>query len=198
MGKRGPKPKPPEIESAQGFPGRRRRETKARIASLEETEDIQDVARDSRFVPPVPCVMPRRAKALWAAVWANPANATLLKTTDHGVVARWCVLTYCVQRDMKEPPPATVEETKTTVDSEGRETATTKIKSNPAFIAWHANMRELRAVEATLGFSPASRLNVDGKLGRQQPEGGSADPGREKPAGAPSGPLGALRSHRVN
>jgi P27 family predicted phage terminase small subunit len=138
--------------------------------------------------------MPRRAKSLWAAVWMNPANATLLKTTDHGVVARWCVLTYCVQRDLKEPPPATIEETKTTLDSEGRETTTTKIKTNPAFAAWHANMRELRAVETTLGFSPAARLNVDAKLGREQPQGGAADAGRDRPAG----PLGALRSHRTN
>lgn len=198
MGKRGPKPKSAELESRQGFPGRRRRETKARIASLDTAEDVQDVAHDSRFVPPIPCVMPRRAKAFWAAVWSNPANATLLKSTDQGVVARWCVLTYCVQRDLKEPPSATIEETKTTVDSEGRETTTKKVKPNPAFVAWHANMRELRAVESTLGFSPASRLTVDGKLGRHQPEGGAADPGRQKPAGAPAGPLGALRQHRPN
>lgn len=137
--------------------------------------------------------MPRRAKSLWAAVWSNPSLTTLLKTTDHGVVARWCVLTYCVERDLKQPPAATVEDVKISIDSEGVETTTTKIKPNPAFVAWHANMRELRAVEATLGFSPMSRLNVDAKLGNKQPDGGAADPGRQKPAGAPSGPLGALK-----
>ena len=198
MGKRGPKPKSADLESAQGFPGRRKRETAARIAALETAVDIQDVALDSRFVPPIPCVMPRRAKTLWSNVWTNPANAMLLKTTDHGVVARWCVLTYCVQRDLKEPPPATIEERKTTVDSDGRETTTTKTKSNPAFAAWHANMRELRAVETTLGFSPAARLNVDAKRGHPNPVGGSADAGRTKPPDAPAGPLGALRAPRPN
>lgn len=137
--------------------------------------------------------MPRRAKVLWSAVWSNPANAMLLKTTDHGVVARWCVLTYCIERDLKQPPESTVTEEKSLIDSEGFETKTTKIKPNPAFQAWHANMREIRAVEATLGFSPASRLNVDTKLGHKKPEGGAADPGRAKPAGAPAGPLGALK-----
>ncbi len=137
--------------------------------------------------------MPRRAKALWAAVWSNPANATLLKTTDHGVVARWCVLTYCVERDLKQPPASTVEDVKTLIDDKGAATTTTKIKPNPAFIAWHQNMRELRAIEQTLGFNPSARITVDGKLGTKQPQGGSADAGRQKPAGAPAGPLGALK-----
>jgi phage terminase small subunit len=137
--------------------------------------------------------MPRRAKALWAAVWANPANATLLKTTDHGVVARWCVLTYCIERDLKQPPDPTVEETRTTVSAEGAETTTTKIKPNPAFVAWHQNMREIRAIEGVLGFAPSARLTIDGKLGHKQQEGGAADAGRTKQPGAPAGPLGILK-----
>lgn len=137
--------------------------------------------------------MPRRAKSLWAAVWSNPSLATLLKTTDHQVVARWCVLTYCVEIDLKQPPKPTVDEVKVTTDSEGNTTETTKKKPNPAFVAWHQNMRELRAVEATLGFSPMSRLNVDAKLGNPKKEGGAADPGRPKTTGAPAGPLGALK-----
>lgn len=191
MGLRGPPPKSPKLESQQGFPGRRKAKTKSAIAAADTVEPIQDEPRDSRFVPPVPCVMPRRAKALWSACWSNPALATLLKTTDHGVVARWCVLTYIAERDLKQPPPSTYEEKRERMDADGNLDTVVKIKRNPAYDQMLATMRELRAVEATLGFSPLARLNVDTKLGRKQPEGGAADEGRKPRDG--DGPLGILR-----
>jgi len=193
VGRRGPKPKPAELESAQGFPGRRKRRTKTQIAAIEPPDDIQDEPADSRFVPPVPGHMSRRQRAHWAAVWSNPALATLLKTTDHGVIARWCQLTELAEWFRKKKPEPVYEEQRVTVDAEGHETVTTKLKRNPAFDQMLATMRELRAVEATLGFNPAARLNVDGKLGHKKPEGGAADEGRKKHAGAPAGPLGILK-----
>lgn len=137
--------------------------------------------------------MPRRAKSLWAAVWSNPALATLIKTTDHGVIARWCVLTYLAERDLKQPPTATYEEKRERVDTEGNVETVVKVKRNPAYDQMLATMRELRAVEATLGFSPLARLNVDQKLGREQPKGGAGDAGRPPRDTDDKGPLGILR-----
>lgn len=137
--------------------------------------------------------MPRRAKSLWAVVWSNPANAPLLKQTDHGILARWCVVTYLAERDMKQPPPTTIEETRERTDSQGNTETVTKTRRNPAYDQMLATMRELRAIEDKLGFSPAARLNVDAKLGRPAPKGGAADIGRDKPD---KGPLGSMRKDR--
>ncbi len=195
MGKRGPKPKPADLESAQGFPGRRKRQTRA---VLTPQADVQVETHDSRFVPPIPKHLLKRERTLWAAVWSNPANATLLKTTDHGAVAMWCQLEYQCELFRQKRPAAVIEESKVTVDANGNSVTSTKTKRNPEYDLMLATMRELRAVQQTLGFNPSARLNVDARLGNARPEGGSADPGRTKPPGAPAGPLGALRTPRPN
>lgn len=193
MGRRGPKPKSPELESAQGFPGRRKTQTKraseAKVAPRKAAGDIQDEPSDSRFVPSPPAHLPKRAQKIWLERFADPATRLLFKSTDHGVIERYCFLRSEIERFTKKPPKPTYTTTNTFGDA--------VIKANPEYSQMLATMREVRAIEQVIGASPASRLGIEGKLGRGQDDPkktGSAEPATPPPgASSRPSPLGVLK-----
>lgn len=150
---------------------------------------MQDEAPDSRFVPPPPAHLPKRAQKIWLDRFADPTTRLLFKSTDHGVIERYCFLRAEIERFTKKPPKPTYDTTNTHGDA--------VIKANPEYSQMLATMREVRAIEQVIGASPASRLGIEGKLGRGQDDSkksGSADPASTPPAAsARPSPLGALK-----
>jgi len=197
MGKRGPKGKSPELESAQGFPGRRKGKTKAVLARQSEPEiadetDIQDDVPDSRFVQPPPYLISKPERIVWSEIMGGPNARLWFKFSDHAVIARYCQLSVAYRRLTKSLPKPTYK-TKGTAGGD-------VIKRNPAFDQMLALSRELRAIEQLIAGNPDSRLNMEKKglkPGEKTPNGDKPDE-PSKP-GKPTGPLGVLKaSHKMN
>lgn len=208
MGKRGPPGKSPELESAQGFPGRRRSQTKRAIEQCAEPEtpagDIQDEARDSDFVPAPPSYLTKVARRIWAEMFSNPATRLWFKTSDHRLIARYCTLAAISESDQRRPPSSTYEVEKFVRVGRGEDATVEKVvsvKRNPAYDQMLANMRELRAIEEQIAANPKARLvmersskpgNDDGKKHPSAPQQ-TAQPGAPQ---RPASPLGALQQAR--
>jgi P27 family predicted phage terminase small subunit len=195
VGKRGPKPKSAELESAQGFPGRRKKKTKAVLEEKTPPDDIQDEARDSAFVPPAPGYLTKTARRIWGELFSDPSTRLWFKNSDHRILARYCSLMAVHETTMRRPPQPTYEIVKETPGGDDAPpTKSVAIKRNPAYDQMLATMRELRAIEQLIGASPAGRLGLESKLG--------AGSGKDKPSTPqstaqgtgqrPAGPLGAL------
>lgn len=209
MGNRGPKPKSPELESAQGFPGRRKGQTKRALKPaapvepepVDAQDDIQDEPPDSRFVQPPPH-LGKRERAVWAEIFSGPNARIWYKYSDHSVIARYCTLTVIWRQQAKVPPQPTYEVSRQRYDKENKPLGLPEvmIKRNPAFDAFLALARELRSIEHDVGLSPDARMNLE-KKGLQPGDGDGSDP-RKKPAkpGTPAaGPFGILKAgERIN
>lgn len=212
MGKRGPKPKAPEIEEAQGFPGRRKGRTKAELASRVEAGDSAHVPRaasadtaDARLPDP-PCHLGKTARRIWAGLFADPALRAHLKSSDHFAVANYCKL-QAILAARKIPPRPTydVPILAKEKDPDGG-TSETQVglrkKANPEYGAWLATIREVRALEQMLGLNPVARLGIEGKLARKPGDGdeqaasSAASSGGRSP-GAAKSPIGIFKP-RVN
>lgn len=202
MGKRGPPPKSPELESAQGFPGRRKGRTKKEIAAREEREkpdaDLQDEARDSGFVPGPPGFLTKTARRIWAELFSDPGTRLWFKVSDHRLIARYASLAAIMEATLRRPPSPTYEVVKETggdADGNGPKLRTVLIKRNPAYDQMLATMREMRAIEDQIAASPKARLGYERGLGAGA--GGKVGKPDMQPAGPskpPSGgPLGALK-----
>lgn len=192
MGKRGPKGKSPELESAQGFPGRRKGKTKAQISSAPEAEiqrdvDIQDDQLDSRFVQPPPYLISKAEKRVWAEIMSGPNARLWFKYSDHAVIARYCQLRVAYDRLTKSLPKPTY----TTRAAGGGNV----VKRNPAFDQWMSLSRELRATEQLIAGNPSSRLGLEkqGLVPGSKPadESGARQPSQ---SGKATGPIGLLKS----
>lgn len=192
MGRRGPKGKSPELESAQGFPGRRKKKTAAALAAkTRAAEPVQPKPADSPFVPPAPRHIPKRAREIWAERFADPATHLIFKRSDHRVVERYCFLLAEIERFTKKPPKPSYE----TFATNGERA----IKRNPDYDMMLAAMREVRAIEQVIGANPTSRLGLEGKLAAPPPDGPDAGALATPPArtGAARGPLGVLKSRET-
>lgn len=156
MGLRGPKPKSAKLESDQGFPGRRKAKTKAVSAAA---KDMQQPAENSGFVPPEPPaqIWRKGAREVWRELTANPATAFWFKRSDHNLIARYCSLEADFRALSKKMPPISIMTTTTAGDQ--------MPKRNPDHRALLELSRELRALEAQIGGSPLSRLNLAAKIG---------------------------------
>jgi P27 family predicted phage terminase small subunit len=203
VGKRGPKPKSAELESAQGFPGRRKKKTKAVLEEKTPPDDIQDEARDSAFVPPAPGYLTKTARRIWSELFSDPSTRLWFKNSDHRILARYCSLMAVHETTMRRPPQPTYEIVKETPgDDDAPPTKSVAIKRNPAYDQMLATMRELRAIEQLIGASPAGRLGLESKLGTDRGKKQPATPQSTAQSGGhrPAGPLGALKpqSQRSN
>lgn len=190
MGKRGPKGKSAELESAQGFPGRRKSQTTAAIAAVSAPEtsvdDIQVEACYSRFVQPPPYLRSKDERACWAEIMSSPNAAAYFKYSDHRLIARYVQLTVSYERQTKVMPKATY---KTTGVNGGQ-----VIKRNPAFDQVMALSRELRSIEQLIAGNPSARVSLE-KQGLKKPEDPPPTQQHSAPsASQPAGPLGVLKS----
>jgi phage terminase small subunit len=156
MGLRGPKPKSAELESAQGFPGHRKRKTKAAKAAK---VSMQQPASDSGSVPPKPPAQLWRkaARAIWVELTTNPATVLWFKRSDHNLIARYCMLEADFRALSKRLPPISIMTTTTAGDK--------MPKRNPDHKALLELSRELRALEAQIGGTPLARLGLAAKMG---------------------------------
>lgn len=189
MGKRGPKGKSPELESAQGFPGRRKGKTKAAsivtVPPPESTDDIQDDTSDSRFVQPPPYLIAKAERAIWVEIMSGPNAKLWFKFSDHAVIARYCQLRVAYNVLTKSLPKPTYKTTGTH--------GTTVIKRNPAFDQWMALSRELRATEQLIAGNPDARLGLE-KRGLSPSQTPDADEAGPKPPKR-TGPVGILKQN---
>ena len=194
MGRRGPRPKSPELESLQGHPGRRKKQTKAALAAADDVsetvgDDIQDDTHDSRFVQPPPYLIGKAERSVWAEIMSGPNAHLWFKFSDHRVIARYCHLAVAYDRLTKSLPKPTYK-TKATNGAE-------VIKRNPAFDQWMALSRELRSVEQLIAGNPGARLGLEkqGLGGSNKPSADGPDPSEVVPKSKPSdGPIGLLKS----
>lgn len=198
MGKRGPKGKSPELESLQGFPGRRKAKTKAAVAATKSPpatndDDIQDEPLDSCFVQP-PAYLGKRERRVWVEIFSGPNARLWYKFSDHNVIARYCVMTVQWRQMTKTPPKPTYEVTQMVANGKDKPmiAGNTLIKRNPAFDQQLALSRELRSIESDVGLNPGSRLAMErqGLAGSKDPD----PPSDKKTPGKPSGPVGILKS----
>lgn len=193
MGLRGPKPKSAELESAQGFPGRRKKQPKHSLAAAGEAESshiVQKGAQLSARIPIVPRCLTKRARAIWSEICADPTTRLWFKNSDHRVIERYCFLLSEVERWTKKPPRPTYETTNADGDR--------GIKANPEYTQMLSVMREVRSIEQVIGCNPAARLNLEKNL-RAPGEGDKPSSPRETAQASPklAGPLGALRPARI-
>lgn len=201
MGKRGPRPKSAELESKQGFPGRRKSRVMASLAPANDSadaseDDIQDDNRDSLFVQP-PSYLGKRDRAVWAEIFAGPNAKLWYKFSDHNVIARYCSMTVMMRRIMQTPPKPTYEVTRTPppTDACAKPVVLEKmIKRNPEFDQMLALSREMRSIEKDVGMNPDARLTMVRKgLAPGNNPGGDQKPSQSG-AGKPAGPVGILKS----
>lgn len=200
MGRRGPKPKSPELESAQGFPGKRNGKTKAALRRVgspktECKDDIQDDPLDSRNVLPPRELFLADERAAWKALMSSPDARFTYKRSDCQELIRYCQLWAMFLRIMKQPPKPTY----TTRTLSGARI----IRRNPTFDQMLAISRELGSIGARLGLNPSSRLSLE-KAGFAQskilpsPDDGG-DGQKSTASGKSTGPIGCLKSpHKMN
>lgn len=191
MGLRGPKPKSAELESAQGFPGRRKEQTKRSIeaaAELESSHIVQEDAQRCTSAPVARSYLTKGARAIWSDICSNPTTRLWFRNSDHRVIERYCFLLSEVERWTKKPPHPTYE----TTNADGHRV----IKANPEYTQMLSVMREVRSIEHSIGCDPAARLNLEKNL--RAPGEGDKPSSREAAQAGPklAGPLGALRSAR--
>jgi len=187
MGRRGPKPKSPEIEAAQGFPSRRKGKTKAQLeAPAEPAATCNTNGADSRNVPEPPIWLnSKRAREIWREKFADPATRIWFKNSDHAFIARYCQRRAEYERFVKRKPLPTYE----TFGASGR-----IIRKNPEWVMMQDLHRDLRADEQLLAGNPVARVEMEKRTvgaGKNNQPGGEPDkPGN----GRPHGPLGVLKA----
>lgn len=214
MGLRGPKPKSAELESAQGFPGRRKRESKARAKPQSQQ---QQTAADSASVPasspspadaspptshripPAPAWLRKPAKAIWAETWSAPDALIRLKSTDGGTLARYCHLRAEYEAIAKRMPALTVRVLKHA--PKDKDSLPEYVdRRNPLWEQMMVLSKELRPLEQLLGLTPVSRIALAGKLAGHDEPPVDRDGDRGSSAGRssskPNGPLGVLKAQR--
>lgn len=210
MGKRGPKPKAPELEAAQGFPRRRKGETKRQ---LEQKLASRVEPADSASVPPAvpdhipepPCHLGKIARRIWATMLADPAVRVNIKVSDHFALANYCKLQAIIAaRKIPPKPTYDVPIMAKERDPDGG-TSETQIgirkKANPEFAAWLSTLKEVRAFEERIGLNPMARVGLERALAGKP---ASALPDDQPQAASPEqsgsrGPLGVLKNpERMN
>ncbi len=189
MGRRGPQPKAPEIEQAQGFPSRRRRQTRTQIEAKKEPDATCNTnGQDSRNVPEPPAWLTnKRAREIWREKFADPSTRIWFKNSDHAFIARYCQRRAEYERFVKRRPTATYE----TFGASGR-----IIRKNPEYVMMQDLHRDLRAEEQLLAGNPVARVDMAKRTigqGKNNPPGG-ATPDKQAAGQPASGPLGALKA----
>jgi hypothetical protein len=160
--------KPAEVEKRQGFPGRSKGKTNAK---LEKSEPVQSVD-DSRFVqsenaapanppPPPPAFIPDNpaALAIWREIWSAPdASVRLrLKTTDSAFIARYCWKRARVEAYLAKTRIKTTYVTTTT-------TGAKKVVSDQEYTHIMAMMATLLTDEEQIGLTPRARIAINRAL----------------------------------
>lgn len=191
MGRRGPRGKSPEVESAQGFPGRRKSETKRAItaAKAPKTTDHDSPNVPHQKTPAPKWLKSKRALAIWDEIMADPGRQLWFKPSDHPLIARHCAKRARLETLMRRPPLPTYE---TTTGAGGR-----RICANPAYTEMMALDREVRAEEQLLAGNPVARLDMQRRTTAVNDKPPPLRPGDSTPPESPplrSGPLGALKS----
>lgn len=222
MGKRGPKPKSAILESLQGFPGRRKKATNAKLAAV---DNAQETHIDSRNVPAnsppnstqntesvgareLPAYLKsKREREIWLAITTCPVRSMWFKTADMPLIARHVSKLARLEAMMRRRIPVTYE----TRTGAGERI----IRANPEYRALIALDREVRAEEQLLAGNPVARLtletktgevrdpvppvpapglNAGGRIGESAAEGAAA---RDHRTGALPSPLGILKTNTV-
>lgn len=208
MGLRGPKPKSPEIESAQGFPGRRKPTTKSHLANR---SDLQHAPRDSASVrdqiPQPPEWLTKEARAIWVEVWTAADAHVRLKTTDAAALGRYCIDRARYQRFARRDPAATYE-TLSTAGSKLLADCTsdlmrqqildkcTILKPNPDYVEMQRLATHLTAMENLIGLNPRARIDINARLKHAGSGSGNEKPQPQHPSDAPAAPgigIGGLK-----
>lgn len=197
MGKRGPAPKSAELESKQGFPGRRKSRTKAVIDVVKKAKtDVQDSpnvpAKTTPSATPSPpsWLKGRRAQAIFTEIVSDPGRKLWFKPSDYRFIARHALKLAALERMMSRPPQPTYE----TVTAAKQRI----VRPNPAYVKMMELDREVRAEEQLLAGNPLARLMLESKTTKDgtppqiDRHGQPAPVPADKPA--PAGPLGVLKA----
>jgi P27 family predicted phage terminase small subunit len=176
----GPKPKPAEIAEAQGNPGHRPlAKTPAAVPQLEGA---------------APEWLSERGRQIWADMLQRFRPLPYVKSTDHGVLAR-----YCDHVDRWLRLRAKVEEQGEAYETKSRHGDMLRV--NPHFRAMMAIEEKMATIEDRFGLTPAARQSI---LARYQPD---QDMGDElalgtthtpQPVTAGASPLGLFAPAKLN
>lgn len=205
MGRRGPKPKSAELESLQGFPGRRRRATEAKIEGVDRAHSTIVEPQDSRSVPcdlpavvaskPPPILKTKREREIWAELILDPVRGGWFRYPDLAFIARHVSKLARLEAMMSRRIRATYE---TRTGSGER-----LIRANPEYSAMMALDREVRAEEQLLAGNPLARLTLETKTGEprapKNPTPGATTPQPSAADARPpstGSPLGILKPGR--
>lgn len=189
---RGRKPKPAELEAAQGYPRRRKAKTDAIIAAADQHADTTPLSA----APPPPQDLGEAGRAKWSEMAGLLVRQMMLKTSDFDTLHLYCQAwqDYCWLRKKVG--------TKYTVKT--RSAHVTMQRRNPLAAELEKKRREVTELARELGLTPASRLSMqtrlqtvnDPKRSRHAPAaaGGPAQIGTDGRPRAPLSPIGALKS----
>lgn len=208
MGLRGPKPKSAEIESAQGFPGRRKAKTKAATAPAADLQPVQpDSASVPGEIPQPPEWLTKEARAIWVEVWTAADAHVRLKTTDAAALGRYCIDRARYQRLARRDPAATYE-TLSTAGSKLLADCTSDImrqqilgkctirKPDPDYVEMQRLSVHLTATENLIGLNPRARIDLNARLKNNGTGSQNENPQAPRPADAPATPglgIGGLK-----
>lgn len=199
MGLRGPKPKSAKLESAQGYPGRRKKIAKTQQVVADAADDN---TQDSAFVPPSPprYLRRKRERDVWHELTADPARQIWFKQSDHFVIARYCDL----EARRRVLAGKSLPESYTTKSTTGARVE----KANPKWTAYTRICTLLSTIEMQIGGTPLARMNIAHKMGnlgagnapvpRGKHQTPPAQPGAAgqppAPASSPASPIGILKA----
>ncbi len=208
MGLRGPKPKSAEIESAQGFPGRRKAATKAKTTPAAALQPVPlDSASVPHEIPQPPEWLTKEARAIWVEVWTAADAHVRLKLTDAAALGRYCIDRARYQRFARRDPAATYE-TLSTAGSKLLGDCTSEImrqqildkctiiKPNPDYVEMQRLATHLTAMENLIGLNPRSRIDLNARLKVSGSGSSNEKPQAPRPSDAPSAPgigIGGLK-----
>lgn len=189
---RGRKPKPAELERAQGYPRRRKTKTDAIIAATESAPETAPLST----APPPPDDLDEVGRAKWVEMASHLVRHMILKSSDYDTLHVYCQCwqDYCWLRK-KVGRKYTVKTKSAHV---------TMHRRNPLAAELEKKRREVTELARELGLTPASRLSMqtrlqtvnDPKRSRHAPVAG-ADPATGKADGTrrpPASPIGALKA----
>jgi P27 family predicted phage terminase small subunit len=152
---RGRPRKSPSLQAAQGYPGKRKTETKAALAETKGQDQVT-VNPNPSGLPDPPEFLGPVGQAVWRNSVIDMTARHVLKQSDHLALGRYC-MNYqrwlALLRDIGDEP------TYVTTTPHGQ-----MIRKKPQFAMLKDIESDLRAWEDRAGLNPRFRVDLVGKL----------------------------------
>jgi P27 family predicted phage terminase small subunit len=195
----GKRKKTPEIEKAQGYPGKRKGKTEAELAALQPVIEVEHDGETVTGLPHVPPWLSEKGRAIWRELGADLARLRILKVSDLHAFARYCDYLGHWQ-DLRGDLTTRGGKLRTTY------TMTTAAGSryrarDPRFTALLQLDKVLKDSENAFGLNPNARTSLllrIANIGPYRPTGtdSSADTGARAEMKKPGSPIGWLNRSR--